>query len=274
MSLIDPARRAFDKAADRAFEIFSHLQTGLAASLVLLTTGADDAAASEKHYVAKHIAFGIDVSGSVDDKERELLMKGLYAALTGDDAQAYYASGICYAMTPVFFTLNTKTLETDIVCTLEEAKISAGKNFWDAETGIVRNPPYIATKGTDLNEALIAIKRVFANEAAQGIVAESHAVILMGDGISVNATNTKRLSGLLSVDYGATVNGIAVVREGAADNQNGDEDVGMYYKNEICTPKNMVSKDLLIVPPGLCVEVSGYEQTLPAFKETLKVVMF
>jgi hypothetical protein len=237
----------------------NHLATSLFASAVsgiFMSAAAVTAQAEPVKppvFVDMHAVFVLDVSGSMDAVERDIVAEGLYKGITSPEVLENFDDGLHYAFTLVLYGSIPARKVTTIVTNVEQAKAFIDEFIYDLDTGLARPLPSLGG-GTDTTSALIEVGNIFSMEEALGFISGQKAVIVTGDDDSFNPlVGIETLS--LGTKYGATVYGLPImtnVPEGSI--------LGDHFRSHLTTPAGMTALEMefpIEVRPGVTHPVNA-----------------
>lgn len=222
-----------------------------------------------------HTVFVMDVSGSVDQDELVLMMKGLHDAIVHPDTlKGYFDTDSTRAITFMYFADSAQNTKTYVVNNMASATEMAREALYDPQTGSLGQIPNVGD-GTNIIPALEMVKKLFANEAdVSNVSSQYKSVVVMGDDPSAESNaQIRALSTDLSKSHGATVSGIAIGQNYATFN---------FYSQYIKTPKNIEYNSvevyngkkypsLLPVREGLTFQADDYSKVMKVTVNALEV---
>ncbi len=164
-------------------------------------------------FVDRHTILVIDVSGSIDQNERNLIMEGYGRALMSEEVQSQFRSGLDYALSIVFFADRAFHAETQIIRSPEQAAAFANRFFYDFNEGKPRGAIGGVGSGTNIASPLNIAHDLFRAEQNYGFNALTRTVVIAGDGTS-DVGSESDIAGKvqdLAQNLGATVFSIPIV---------------------------------------------------------------
>ncbi len=238
-------------------------------------------AGEELPYVDRHTVLVIDVSGSIDQNERNLMMEGYGRALMSEEVQSQFRTGLHYAMSIVFFADRAFHAETRVIRNPEEAAEFANRYFYDFTEGKPRGVIGGVGSGTNITSPLNIVRDLFNAEPNYGFRALTRTVVLAGDGTS-DVGNEATIAGLvqqLAETRGATVFGIPIVTPAeAASPVPSPGSLTDYFARALATPQGLTHLNEGQYPtpvlPGRSYPAAGFEGIGQAVAHAMRMNFF
>lgn len=158
-------------------------------------------------FPAIHLILIGDVSASIDNEERERMLKGYAEALLSKDIVDQVSRSAVYAISLIFFAKKSKHIATEIIPTKEALQDFVSRHLWDAQTNRFALVPDLDS-ATNHFEALLSAYKLLRNERDYGFESMQRAIVVAGDGYEVSRTafdNVCSLRRRLSYERGAVI---------------------------------------------------------------------
>lgn len=205
------------------------------AVLSLMSAFAQAEERKDLSYVDMHAVFIVDWSGSMDELEKTLVLKGFSESLLCDESRKNFDSGLHYALSLIFYADKTTHVATHIVHNSREARDFVHRNLWDLEENKPRLPREAIGSGTNTHFALEKAARLFGEE--QGFRSLAKTIIIGGDDDSIALAGAGANTIFLAQAYGATVYGLPVtISEQSPQNMR-------FFERYLATPPGLEHKD-------------------------------
>ncbi len=244
-------------------------------------TQAADVPPMKTEIVDMHTVLVIDVSSSVDEAERALMMEGYSRALKSPESQSQFNSGLRYGMSVVFFGSTAQHTVTAVIRNAEDAASFADEVFFDSQNNLPRSSPSLGSS-TNIAAAYDTAARLFDSEQAYGIQSITRSVVIAGDGeqsgMQDGETYVAALTQNIGQNHNAVVYGIPIVSAAEAMSpQPLPKTLSAWYANAIATPKGLrYTGEGQNVPlrQGVSIPSAGFDGVQRAVETALKLNMF
>lgn len=181
----------------------------------------------DRDYADAHDALLLDASGSVDDAEIISIFDGVREYYTSDDAQVLYDTGLCTAVTVIFYGDRPSVKPTYIICNREDAERFVAENVDLTHISAVRAS--VGSTATYLHYAMEEAINVFDHNTVEA--ARKRVVVVSDERGGVHAVINK-LALSLSFKYGATISGVAIGTS--------RQDVQKFFVQSVITPPESI----------------------------------
>lgn len=174
-------------------------------NLVINLTPEKSAPARERTFVEAHDILLLDVSGSMDDAEIIAMFDGAGAYYTSDEAVLNYDSGICTAVTAVFYGAKAFSKPTHTLCNREDAQRFVAENVDLVHIAAMRTEA--GTSATYLRNGLNAAIEIFGRGDVE---TTRRRVVVVGDEKGGEPSVLLPPAMELPAGFGATVSAVAI----------------------------------------------------------------
>jgi hypothetical protein len=222
--------------------------------------------------VDRHVVFVLDQSGSMDNRESEIIYEGLSQAFNDDVFNLALNSGNRYAFTFVFFADESYTSESYVVNNPTDARIILNEVLLNDENEYKH---YDVGSGTQMLSTITTLSSLFRNEGDHGFNSLSRAVVFIGDETPSDHQLVQDLLPGLQTNQQATLFCIPIVNSSFQASQATRTHV--FYRGHLRTPEGRFKYINQYgfqeaVPPGFCAFARNADEARPTFVAALRPV--